>query len=137
MPNILNKLVTKSHHIFKDNDGIIHVEIIEGAHICLQSIKESGKYIHSYAGNRKELVIVDARKHHTITDEAMSFLKTEMIEKNRLATAVVTDKLGIRIMIDYFTKFLKSKAKVRIFTSEEEALKWLLGFRIRNKKKMA
>lgn len=125
----MKKIATPAHLVFKDEQGIIHVEIIEGAHVDLTRMNELRKIILELAGGKRQRVLVDARLFHTLNDEAMGFLKNEMIDKDRLATAVVTDKLGIRIMIDYFTRILKTKALLKICTSKEEALHWLIGLK--------
>ncbi|NNM94918.1 MAG: hypothetical protein HKL88_05575 [Bacteroidia bacterium] len=64
---------------------------------------------------------------NSVSDEAIAYLKDEMISKNRTATAVVTDKLGIKLMVDYFARLPGIKEKIKICTCKEEGLNWLLS----------
>lgn len=123
----MEKITAKCHRVFKDANGIINVEIIDGVHIAIEQMRETGMVIRSLSEGGMGLVLVDARPHHTITDEAMAYLKDEMISKNRTATAVVTDKLGIKLMVDYFARLPGIKEKIKICTSKEEGLNWLLS----------
>lgn len=120
-------ITTKSHKGYLDKHGIIHIEVMDNAHIDLVALNELQDAIKKISPAPIDVVLVDARAHHTITDDAMSYLKNEMVDKYRLATAIVTNKLGIKIMVDYFTKVLKTNSAIKIFTIKEEALEWLLA----------
>lgn len=125
----MKKRETKTHVLYLDEHGIIHIDLREGAHVELSSLHEVHKICNELAGNGKKLVMVDARPHHTMTDEAMSYLNSQMVDKSRLATGIISEKLAIRIMVDYITNILKPHSPVQMFSTEEEALKWLLEFK--------
>ena len=125
----MKKIEIKTHLVYLDNQEIIHIDVREGSHVELGSLQEVHKACNQLAGNKKKLVIVDASPHHTMTDEAMDYLKKQMMDKGRLASAIISENLGVRIMIDYLTNVLKTQSTVKMFSSEPEAIKWLLGFK--------
>jgi hypothetical protein len=79
-------------------------------------------------GNRKELVLCDARVSFTVTPKAQKYALKEMINKSRVATAVITHKGSVRIIVNFAMRFLKLKSAVKMFGNEREALSWLRGF---------
>ncbi|HXB10463.1 MAG TPA: hypothetical protein VNZ45_00640 [Bacteroidia bacterium] len=124
----MEKIQTKTHAVSKDENGIIHLEVIEGAHVDTSSIKELHTIYKQLAGNNKMLLLVNAHVHYTMTGEATEYLKTNLLDKDRLATAIISTKLGVRITVDSFKTMLKAKSQVKMFADKQEAMEWLLTF---------
>ena len=123
----MERIKTKAHVIYRDEDGIIHLDIVENAHVDKDSIIALHSIYSQLGYSDKKLVKVDARAHHTMCNEAMEYLKSDMLDKDRIATAIISEKLGIRIMIDYFTSVVKG-SHVKMFSTEPEAMAWLKTF---------
>jgi hypothetical protein len=73
-------------------------------------------------------VLYDARPHFLITVEAREYLQSKAFKKDRLATAVISNRLGVRIMVNFMNKFRKTESPLRFFSNEEKALTWLRTF---------
>lgn len=117
---------TKSYIIQKDKDGIIHRNIKEDAHIEVDELKETEKLITSLNRGKKNLTLIDARNHHTMTPEATEFLKKA--HSLRKATAIISSNLSQKILVGFLSKNPDSNP-LKIFPTENEAIKWLLAFK--------
>ncbi|MGP8214574.1 MAG: hypothetical protein ACLQQ4_03320 [Bacteroidia bacterium] len=127
----MRKIQNKVHCIYCDENGIVHIEVLDGAHIDREAMIESHKVAQQLGGDKNLHVMVDARAHHTMTEEAMDFLKNESIDKGRAATAIVTERLGIRIIVDYIAKEKKGQSHISMFPTPEQALQWLISLKDR------
>jgi len=126
----MNKIRTRTDEISIDEHGIIHKKIIEGAHIDLPELQEAEEAAAKLTKEEKFLILVDARALHTMTPEAVKELKVSLDTK-RIAAAVVSSGLGMRILIDYLANVEKTVAPIKIFGTKEEAVEWLLTFKKR------
>jgi hypothetical protein len=124
----MNKIRTTTDEISIDEHGIIHKKVIEGAHIDLPELIETEEICKKLSKQDKFLILVDATAVHTMTPEAVKLLK-EHIDTKRIAAAIISNRLGMRIMIDYFTNVEKSVTPIRIFQAQDEAMEWLLKFK--------
>jgi hypothetical protein len=120
---------TKTSEMFMDEHGILHKTVVENCHVTLENLKESDEATRELTEGKKVLVLYDARPHFTLTEDAMEYAQKDIFDKQRIATAIVSDKVGIRITIDYMNKIVKSPIPIRAFSNKEDALKWLLTFR--------
>jgi hypothetical protein len=118
---------TKSAEMFIDEHGIFHKKVIENCHVDLDTLKESDRITEKLTGNKKVLMVYDARAHFTLTEDAMEYAQKDIFNKKRIATAIISDKLAIKITVDYMMKTMKSIIPIRVFTNEEEAIAWLLA----------
>jgi hypothetical protein len=125
----MEKIRTKTHVVCKDENGIIHLEVIDGAHVDKNSILELHSIYKQLDGSSKMLLLVNAHVHYTMTDEATEYLRTHLLDKDRLATAIISEKLGVRITVDSFSTVLKAKSQVKMFADKQEAMNWLLTFK--------
>jgi len=124
----MEKIRTNTDEISIDEHGIIHKKVLEGAHIDLTELKETEEICEKLSKQDKFLIMVDATAVHTMTPEAVKLLK-EHIDTKRVAAAIISNRLGMRIMIDYFTNVEKCATPIKIFQTHEEALEWLLKFK--------
>ena len=120
---------TKTSEMFVDEHGIFHKTVIENCHVDLEALKESDKVTEELTKGEKVLMLYDARNHFTLTEDAMEYAQKDIFNKKRIATAIVSDKTGIKITIDYMNKVMKPSIPIKIFSTKEEALAWLLTFK--------
>lgn len=64
-----------------------------------------------------------------ITSEASDYVTSEILCKSRIATAVLTDKLGVRLLVNFMNTVKQPESPLRMFKSEQEAISWLLSFK--------
>lgn len=121
-----NVVTTNCFKISKDKLGIIHREILKDAHITMEEAKKCEEISIAMDGGGKMLMLVDARQFYTMAPEAAEYLKT-IYNINRIATAIVSNNLSEKITAGYIAQ--NKENKLEIFSSEEEAVKWLLAQR--------
>ena len=128
---------TKTSEMYFDEHGILHKSVVENCHIDLEAIKESDKITRKITKGKKVFMLYDANKHFTLTEEAMEYALKDIFNKQRIATAIITDKVGIRITADYVQKVLKSETPIKVFSNKTDAMKWLLAIKRKLEKQPA
>lgn len=126
----MEKIRTRTDEIHIDEHGIVHKRILDGVHIDMASWIESEKLCLGLQQNKKYLKLVDARAVHTMAPDVLAEMKRDL-NNSRIATAIVSNRLGIRILIDYLTNIEKVETPVKIFYTQEQALEWLLSLKNR------
>jgi hypothetical protein len=124
----MKKIRTKTDEITIDEHGIVHKKVIEGVHICRTDVQETEEACAKLSGQDKYLVLVDATALHTMTPEGTEELK-KTLDTKRIATAILSDKLGIRILFSYLSQREGGSTPLQLFTEKEEAIQWLLQFK--------
>lgn len=122
------KLHTKISEKWIDENHILHIKYIDGAVIGLQAVMQSKLENEKLFDDKRELVLCDARASFTITPEAQKYARQEIINKSRVATAIVTNKGFVQLVVNFALLFTKIKSNVKTFSNEKEALKWLHSF---------
>lgn len=110
-------------------DGILRIKVIDGTFIDLPSLIEDDAVNPQLTGGKKALALYDARAFFTITPEARDYVRSGILNKSRIATAVVTNKLGVRILVHFMNAFTKPKSPLKMFGNEKDALNWLNTFK--------
>jgi hypothetical protein len=111
-----------------DEHGIIHKRVIEGVHIDHNAVIEAEKACDELGKGTRHIVLVDASAVHTMTPEAVEELKKNLANK-RIATAIFSNRTGIRILVDYLARTQNPDSPVKIFQDKSDAIKWLLTFK--------
>ena len=131
----MKKIRTNAYDLFIDKNGIVHWEVLENSHMETSDIKESLEVALQLNKGKKLYTIVNAQAPRTMTPGAQEFLKNEVIDNNSYATAVVSERLGVKIMIEYMLNVLRVKTPLRLFTNEKDAMKWLLSVKQEKKRR--
>jgi hypothetical protein len=126
----MNKVSTSVAEMFIDDDGILHIKMLEGGHVTLEKIKEYTQLASLLARNKKFLVLIDGRLDYTITDEAKKYAASEEISKDRIASGLVTNSIANKLTINLYIKFYKPVVPTKMFSDKTAAIKWLKTFYI-------
>jgi len=126
---------TKSAEMFIDEHGIFHKKVIENCHLDLETLKESVKATEELTKGKRVLMLYDARAHFTLTEDAMDYAQKDIFNKKRIATAIISNKLAIKITVDYMVKIMKTTIPIKVFSNQEEAIEWLLSLKGTGNKK--
>ncbi|MGZ3862166.1 MAG: DUF7793 family protein [Bacteroidia bacterium] len=121
----MKKTVTGINEKWVDDDGILWMRTLEGAHIDLKALQADASVNDELTEGKKALVLYDARNFFTITPEANEYLRSGILNESRIATAVVTDKLAVRLLVNGLNMFKKTGSPLKMFATEQAALKWL------------
>ena len=111
-----------------DEDGILHIKILEGAHITIEKSKKYYDLSRQLLGDKKALVLVDGSMKFTITKEARIFAASAEASAYRVASAVVTNSIINKLIVNWYIRFNKPVVPTKLFSSKESALKWLKTF---------
>lgn len=121
----MNKTVTKTAEIYLDEDGILHINVINGAHIEIEDAADNFLVTKSLCKGKPVLKLVDARSRWTLTKEAREFIKRENTASRNIARALLFDSsftvLMNNIAFSLFPKGFPQKA----FRNENKAIQWL------------
>jgi len=120
-----NHIKTKINEKWIDENGLVWMKAIEGVHIDLDALKEDHERTLELAKDHKILVMYDARNHFTITPEARAYLSSGILNSNRIATAVLSDNLGVRLLVNFMSLINPPKSPIKMFSNEAAALEWL------------
>lgn len=105
------------------DDGILRIRINDGAVIGLPQAKLQFETIKRLCGEDKIAVLVDSSASHTITKEAQEFAANNV--GNRIATAVISPNPFSKLTLNLFLGIFRPTTPFKMFTSEENAVKWL------------
>jgi hypothetical protein len=120
---------TKTCDLSIDEHGIFHKTVLENCHVDIDAVKESDIATEELTEGKKVLMLYDARPHFTLTEDAMEYARKDIFNKKRIATAIVSEKIGIRLMVDYIMNVVKSPIPIKVFSTIEDATEWLLTFK--------
>ncbi len=120
---------TRINEKYLDAEGILRIKVIEGAHIDLPSLIEDGEHNPVLTSGKRALALYDSRAFFTIEPEAREYLRSGIVDPTRIATAVLTDRLATRLLVNFFIRFNRPQTPMRMFNNEQHALEWLRTFK--------
>jgi hypothetical protein len=123
IPSMAKEAVLETMQMSYGDDGILRIRIKEGAVIGLAQIRLQSEMIQRLCGDAKIPVLIDASLSHTVTKEAQEYGAHSV--GNRVATAVVNPNPFSKIGFNLYLRIFRPSTPYRIFTSEENAEKWL------------
>jgi hypothetical protein len=127
--NFMERIRTKVNEIYIDQQGILHVTVLEGAFLDLEDMVATERVFETLTGNKPILALVDARAFHTLTNEAVKFMSANFRNKNRIATAILSEGAATQLIVNHMTMLDKTASPAKTFKEEEEAIAWLLTFK--------
>ena len=112
-------------------NGIVFFQLTNDYEIDVQDSKNHANAMleNPPEGFKKYLVLVDSGNKSTITKEARE--ESEKSEAHVLtqAMAVVSISLPQRIIVNFIFRFFRKRGMpVKLFTTKEKAIEWLLSF---------
>ena len=119
---------TKTAIFYVDEYGIVHKKTRADINIKPEDIEEDEQMLIHLTKGRKAMVMVDSQTFYTFTPEAIKKLAHYM-QKSRYATAIISQKLGVRNFVDTVTLITKNNPPFRMFSTKKEAKKWLLSLK--------
>lgn len=125
----MQKIRSQISEKWMDENDILRIKYLEGARVDTPSIMEAQEENARLLGNRNELVLCDARASFTVTPEAQKYAIKEINKSSRIATAVITNKAYVQIVVNFALRFSKVRSSLKMFIKEDEALKWLHTFK--------
>lgn len=110
---------------FNHHDNILHIKILEGAAMNLKNAELHYKQINDLVGDKKYLALVDASDYFTMEKEAWQYASSKEVVSNRLAVAHYNSSFANKLATKFFKTSYQTSMPLEIFTTKEEAIKWL------------
>ncbi|HXP53212.1 MAG TPA: STAS/SEC14 domain-containing protein [Bacteroidia bacterium] len=129
----MEKLSTAIVDYWLTGEGILYKKVIENAHMDVEALEKSDNEVQQQTGNEKRFLLIDARTHFTITEEAMEYMRKDVAGHSK-AIAIVTNKIAVRLMVDYVLKIARIPIPLKAFSDDQKAIKWLLSLKKQNVK---
>lgn len=114
--------------MFIDKEGILRIQMLRGADVTLNAIKENFEATRQLLGDNKALILINVKTGFKFRSEARSYAALHQNKLNRIATAFVVNSFAEKLVINLYIKFNKPAVPTRMFLSEANALKWLKAF---------
>lgn len=107
-----------------END-ILYVKMKEGINLDQPEMEALLKQAIELAKPDNYYAIIDTTAQYDSTVEARNFYAESDYSKYRYADAFIVNSLPMRLLVNFFIVFNKPKIPSRMFTTKEEALKWI------------
>ncbi|MEO6301879.1 MAG: STAS/SEC14 domain-containing protein [Bacteroidia bacterium] len=124
-----HKIKTLSNEIWIDDEGILILKLVESGELdltevtaCFEAYKQLG-----IGPSNKVLQLIDVRQDGSMTHEGRNYA-AEHGKNFFIASAVISDSLAIRMIVNFFNAFYKHPVPFKMFADEEDARKWLKTF---------
>lgn len=111
------------HRLFAPN--IIHLRVKDGEEIDVPEVRKMREANLLLSKGAPFGVLLDARNHFTVTREARALLASEEFARLLLASAFVVRTTASKITGNFYIRFHKPANPTKLFSGEEEALRWL------------
>jgi hypothetical protein len=110
-------------------NGILYVRIKEDAQINIDEVDAIDNAIISLSGGAPCFILVIPGVGSNADNEARQHAANRRKEKRIVAEAIVVSNLPLRMLANFYIRFNKPKQKVKVFSSEEDGLEWLLAIK--------
>jgi hypothetical protein len=120
---------TRTAIIWVGPEDIVRVIALEGSTMTGEDAYENLAAIPERQ-HKKRPVLVDARGVASITREARQVYRGIKENPRTTAVAILVDSPLSRVVANFFIGLSRMYVPTRLFTSAEEAIAWLAGFRL-------
>lgn len=119
---------TRTSRVYLRSDGIVFVQIKDGAKQDLADAKENLTAISNAAQGKPCLLLVDLTPVASQSAECRAFYTAPENSHVNKAVALLTNSVFSKVIGNFFVGLNKSTTiPIKLFESEEEAVQWLFG----------
>jgi hypothetical protein len=126
----MQKTVTKTASIYKDDNDIIHLVFLPGAQVDYNAAVGNFQTIKSYRTGKKYLKLIDGSATGLAFDIAAQHL---MVSKNttrrNIALAILISESTQPWVLAFFNKMRDTKVPTNLFFDHKAAVNWLKEFK--------
>jgi hypothetical protein len=124
----MNTIDLKHSLIKLREDGIIELHSNENHVYTIDDVKETVEAFGKLSDFKKVPILIIGGSFSTLASETRAFMASEESLKYSKAEAFILKSLSQKILINFYIKFDKPVVPTKVFTKEEESIKWLRGF---------
>ena len=127
-----NKRKTSQGEVWMDEEGFLYQDYPPGTELELEdSLNELKVYQEAYCKEEKRPIVVYLTNIKKVSKESRDIYSSEDIGSLISAAALIVGNPVSRIMGNFYIGINMTKMPVRMFTSTENAIKWLRDFLLR------
>ena len=127
MKTVFDEIEVKTAFFSMKKNGIVYMRIKENAEIDVHAVNEHYDAIRKISGKNKSLLLLDPGPNCTATTEAKIYAASHK-DKPILAEAIIAKSLVYKLLGNFYIRFNKPIQATKLFSNEEEAIKWLKSF---------
>ena len=108
-------------------DGIAHTKVKPLAEVTIKEAEENSDVVNSFIDQTKKRypLLIDSRNIKSMSKEARDYFSVQNRVTSINSFAVVIDSPLSRIIGNFFMGLNKPSVPAKLFTNEEEAIRWL------------
>lgn len=119
---------------FDEEKNILFYRVKQDIIIDVLEINEMIDYVTEFIGETKHYGLVDfGTSVGSTTEGRKSYAKSAYINKYRKADAFLVKSLAVRLIANFFIKVTRPEINTKLFTSEEQAIEWLMELEAKDK----
>ena len=123
------EISVRTQRIRLDDDGIVRAELLPHIDVDHADAVEAVGAIATLSGGKRVPVLVDLRRVKSMSREARTYFSGVETSRTESAAALLVGSPLTRAIGNFFLGLNRPCFPTRLFTSEEDALAWLHGFR--------
>ncbi|HXB40311.1 MAG TPA: STAS/SEC14 domain-containing protein [Bacteroidia bacterium] len=123
-----NPVKTTAYTTWMGEDGIARTVVKKNAEVKLKEAVENTEAVFSLFKDKKFPLLIDSRYIKYITKEARDHFSINNRETVIICFGILIDSPLSRVIGNFFMGLNKPSVPAKLFTNEEEALKWLKKF---------
>src|SRR6185437_3004042 len=105
-------------------DGILY-QVYKKGSMDMATAKDSIDAKIAVCGNKDYPALIDIRNIKSATKEAREYVSGEIGTRNISMAAIIAPTVVSKLIGTFFITFNKPPVKIKLFTDEQEAVKWL------------
>ena len=124
-----DEIVTRTRRYSLGDDGILRTAVLPDVEETMADAIENVRAMKSLVKGRRYPVLADMRLFKGVDREVRAYYAGPETTGVVSAVAIIVRSLAQRVMGNWFITWNKPQFPSRLFTSQDEAMKWLDGFR--------
>jgi hypothetical protein len=126
---LLKTIEVPTMQISLRNDGLVQITVDPGTHVNLPNVKAQIQAIGQLNDGKRYPVLVIAGSDTTMQTDVMNYVAKENSNPFAIAEAYLISSISHKLLANFYLNFNKPARPTRVFTKEQDALKWLYPFR--------
>lgn len=111
---------------YDEEKNILFYRVKQDQEVDLYEMTEMLRYVEEFMGKKRHYAVIDFGGSLTSTTEARKkYADSDYVNTYRIADAFIVKSLSVRIVANFFINVTKPKVRTKLFTNDEEAIKWL------------
>jgi N-methylhydantoinase A/oxoprolinase/acetone carboxylase beta subunit len=125
----MEEIKTRTAVMWLDDNGIFWVKLNPEVLIDKEDMADNLLVTRNITGNKPRLKVLDSRAHWKMNEDAREYFKKEDTSEKSIARAILVKSVANKLIKSILVKLYKPDVPLKFFTSESEAVKWLLNYK--------